>query len=312
MSNHDIFISYSRTDSAFVDQLSKDLSAAGLRLWRDTQNLAAGTPNWEKAIRDAIRAAKLIIFVASPTALESEYVNGELTVARLYQCPIYPIWAIGNDWIESAPLFMAQYQYADARDTNYRSGLETLLETLYKVLDTSSGHITLSLPTHETVSLNLAQFEHALQLLTEVYLVYLTDWYEALSYGTEWVLVNVKTRQVALTWDWLELSSKNQDQLYQYYLNAGRMTYEDFGVGHDSHWAVWDATRTPLTGIAVNDKALMQRILARDGEWHLDSLAHEGRLEKVGLQSFKPAGYQYHFIYATIHSKQNGVVYREI
>jgi hypothetical protein len=76
-----IFISYPHLDSRFVDQLSADLSAAGVQVWIDHSGLAPGTPNWEKAIRDALRASSAMLLVASRSSRISLAVQGEVSVA---------------------------------------------------------------------------------------------------------------------------------------------------------------------------------------------------------------------------------------
>ncbi len=50
-----IFISYSRANLPFVQQLTRDLQARGINIWIDKVGLKAGTPDWENALRDAIQ-----------------------------------------------------------------------------------------------------------------------------------------------------------------------------------------------------------------------------------------------------------------
>ena len=49
-----VFISYSRKDLDFVEQLASDLKEAGLDVWYDVSNLHGGS-RWSKEIERAIK-----------------------------------------------------------------------------------------------------------------------------------------------------------------------------------------------------------------------------------------------------------------
>lgn len=277
MVNNQIFISYSRQNSDFVERLTNDLRAAGFNIWRDSDNLTAGTANWEKAIRTAIKEAAAVVYVASPPALASEYVQGELTVTRLYNCPIYTIWAEGDNWIECVPLVMVNHQYVDGR-SDYTKGLNALVETLGRATDTSKGIITLGLPTHETIELNLALFDYALDILNYIYTGYLQHWYDPLHYGVDWILGNVETKRIAVSWDWLTVNRHSQEELWSFYAKAGALKVKDFGIEDGSHWAVWDARRIRVAGVALQDDELAKTILTMDSERELLQLSSSNKL----------------------------------
>lgn len=99
-----VFISYSRQDGEFVARLQADLQARGIHIWIDHQGIKPGTPDWEEALRRAIRKATAVVLVASPESRQSRYVKDELRVAAMYQRPVYPIWAAGSEWMEAIPL----------------------------------------------------------------------------------------------------------------------------------------------------------------------------------------------------------------
>lgn len=125
-----IFISYTRKDAELVAKLKADLDAAGVKYWIDKEDLKAGMPNWEKAIRLAIREARLVLYVASPVALDSEYVQDELSIAKMEGCPILPVWVSGERWMESAPMGMGRMQYVDLRGAQYAQELPRLIGAL--------------------------------------------------------------------------------------------------------------------------------------------------------------------------------------
>jgi energy-coupling factor transporter ATP-binding protein EcfA2 len=125
-----VFISYSRQDGAFVARLQADLQAGGIHIWIDHQGIKPGTPDWEEALRRAIRKAGAIVLVASPESRQSRYVKDELRVAAMYQRPVYPIWAAGSEWMEAIPLGLGGTQYIDARGAAYQAGVAELITAL--------------------------------------------------------------------------------------------------------------------------------------------------------------------------------------
>src|SRR5215831_14007407 len=77
----DIFISYAREDEPTAIHLRDVLVAQGWDVWRDKEGILTGT-SWEKAIEDALNAAKVVIVVWSRAALSSHFVRDEASVAR--------------------------------------------------------------------------------------------------------------------------------------------------------------------------------------------------------------------------------------
>ncbi len=77
----DIFISYAREDEPTAVHLRDVLAGQGWDVWRDREGILTGT-SWEKAIEDALNAAKCVIVVWSRSALTSHFVRDEASVAR--------------------------------------------------------------------------------------------------------------------------------------------------------------------------------------------------------------------------------------
>jgi hypothetical protein len=127
-----LFVSYSRKDIAFVNKLRGDLKARGVPYWIDQEGLSPGTPNWERSIRAAIRDSSAVLWIVSPAAYESPYVNSELVVAEMHKRKIYPVWADGDNWIACVPLGKHNIQFVDMRGSDYPAGLEQLLAALGK------------------------------------------------------------------------------------------------------------------------------------------------------------------------------------
>jgi len=137
-----VFLSYSHLDRDFVLRLQTDLQAQGIHIWIDQDGLQPGTPDWEEAVRCAIREADALVLAASPNSRQSRVVKDELEVASMYQRPIYPVWASGEQWIESVPLGRGSIQYIDARGTAYASGVHHLAEVLLSLPARGSALLT--------------------------------------------------------------------------------------------------------------------------------------------------------------------------
>jgi tetratricopeptide (TPR) repeat protein len=104
-----IFISYSRTNSAFVDRLEADLQARSFQVWVDRRRLEAGQ-NWMDELQKAIDRCHVLLIALSPEAAESKYVRMEYRYAQSqskvilpleYQtCPKVPIDLNGIQWVD--------------------------------------------------------------------------------------------------------------------------------------------------------------------------------------------------------------------
>jgi hypothetical protein len=295
------FISYSRRNKEFVDRVASDLSKAGFSIWRDSENLSVGTPSWEKAIREAIKQAEVVVLIASPDSLTSDYVQGELALAKIYHRPIYPIWADGNQWIECVPLDMVNYQYVDGRGDYYSQGIKELISNLSKISDLSEGTIEFGLPTHEIIELNLAQFENTFSILSYIWLNYLQDWYEVMSYGKEWVIANVNTKQIALPWQWLKMDLTDPNAVYELSALSGAASYTQFGITRGSYWAVWDARRLKITGLFLNDDQLMHSLLSTNGTGEIALQLKQGKLKRKKLVDVVPNSFKYKIVIAALN-----------
>jgi hypothetical protein len=136
-----VFLSYSRTDSEFVARLRTDLHAQGIEVWIDKEGIQPGTPDWEQALRTAIRAAHAVLLIASPNSRSSRYVKDELRIAGMYQRPVYPIWAEGTQFMDAVPIGWGGTQYIDARETRYAIALPEIVGGLRKLLNEATAKL---------------------------------------------------------------------------------------------------------------------------------------------------------------------------
>jgi uncharacterized protein YjbI with pentapeptide repeats len=95
-----LFISYSHTDSLFVDEIEKHLDEKGIRFWRDVHDATAG--RLENQIERAIRLNPIVLVVLSADSVKSDWVQHEVRLARRQEintnrdvlCPI----ALDDRW----------------------------------------------------------------------------------------------------------------------------------------------------------------------------------------------------------------------
>ena len=80
-----VFVSYSRANSDFANKLMRDLQAQGIGVWIDHTGIQPGTPNWERAIREAIDTAFAIVLVASPESAQSKLSSCSRFIRTVYK-----------------------------------------------------------------------------------------------------------------------------------------------------------------------------------------------------------------------------------
>lgn len=78
--SYDVFISYSRKDSAIVSQICSAFDRAGISYFIDRQDIAGGF-EFPKVLAEAIVASRVVLFVASNNSYSSKFTNAELSFA---------------------------------------------------------------------------------------------------------------------------------------------------------------------------------------------------------------------------------------
>jgi len=104
-----LFISYSRRDTDYAQQLKTHLRENGLPVWIDDQ-IEHGS-QWFNQINDAIASCTAFVVIMSPDAEQSEWVQKEILLAKRYEKPIFPVLLRGQEF----PLLI-DIQFADVRD----------------------------------------------------------------------------------------------------------------------------------------------------------------------------------------------------
>ena len=106
-----IFISYSRKDKEYVDELKKKLNSEGFKVWIDDQILTGS--RWKKEIKNAIDSCSALIVVMSETASQSTWVEREINYAEAQKKPILPL-LIENE--NSFEFDLGHLQYKEVSD----------------------------------------------------------------------------------------------------------------------------------------------------------------------------------------------------
>ncbi len=121
------FVSYSHRDKAFVKKLTRELKQAGVRTWRDEENIRPGTV-WDMEIDKAIRTCRYVLFIASKDSIKSNNVWDEIGLAVNMGKTIIPILLLPP---LELPLRVQRFQGIDFRDEDeYYYRLQDLLNTL--------------------------------------------------------------------------------------------------------------------------------------------------------------------------------------
>lgn len=88
--DHQIFISYSRKDSEVIKSICAVLNELNVRYWIDIEGVYSGK-NFKDVICNAIKKAKLVIFISSVNSNASENVAKEIGLADEYGKTIVPV-----------------------------------------------------------------------------------------------------------------------------------------------------------------------------------------------------------------------------
>ncbi|HLI87150.1 MAG TPA: protein kinase [Ktedonobacteraceae bacterium] len=81
----------------------------------------------EEALRQAIRAAQIVLLVVSPQTRSSPEVKEHLRVADIYRRPVRYVWAAGDDIRELLPVRTGPAVVIDARGPRYRQALDEIM-----------------------------------------------------------------------------------------------------------------------------------------------------------------------------------------
>jgi hypothetical protein len=120
----DVFICYDRHDRVLRDQIVRELARYAITTWTHDKDIPTGS-DYARAIEQGIETADNFLFLLSPTAVQSDYCQRELTHAHRYHKRIIPI-LIAPTPAENWPPTLRDLQYL-----HYSTdGIDTLLAIL--------------------------------------------------------------------------------------------------------------------------------------------------------------------------------------
>jgi formylglycine-generating enzyme required for sulfatase activity len=128
-----IFLSYSRKDSEYMQRVIKLLKDAGLSVWTD-EGLEPGTDRWQVAIEEAIESTHCTVVLLSPDAKASRWVGIEVSYAQECGRRIFPVLLRGNKR-ESVLFSLFDAQFVDGSQDLTYSVSRSLLPALTRYLN---------------------------------------------------------------------------------------------------------------------------------------------------------------------------------
>lgn len=155
-----VFISYSKEDGEFAENVQHRLQQAGFTVWRDVQ--LRGGEDWRQGIDDGIRKAFALIIVMSPDAKNSEYVTYEWAFAWGVGIKVIPILFKSTNL--HPRLESLQYLNFTNRDARPWNELFELLRDAEKSENNKGKPAPSNLANHE---LNQAAYERMIKKLKE-------------------------------------------------------------------------------------------------------------------------------------------------
>ena len=120
-----IFMSYSRREVGFVDQLTSRLETEGFRVWLDYRSLVPGSP-WKEQIEKGLDQSEVILLVVSRESIASKYV--ELEWRRVIQEENKRIILVIFEAVD-LPDVLEKYEWVDFRG-NFEAGIKELVGQL--------------------------------------------------------------------------------------------------------------------------------------------------------------------------------------
>jgi hypothetical protein len=133
-----LFLSYSRSDGAFVGRLSADLQQAGHDVWVDTDDIPGGSA-WRRSIGEGIARADVVIVVVTPQSMASPNVEREVTVADEAGRRLLPVQAADAVIPPALSFVLAGVQRVDFTSRPYAEAFASLLAALQTVANTPGG-----------------------------------------------------------------------------------------------------------------------------------------------------------------------------
>lgn len=130
----EVFISYSRKDSDVVKLLYERLEKSGVKCWLDIDGMYSGV-SFKKVIVDAIKQAKLVMFMSSENSNKSRNVVSEVSVAVEHNKKILPIKLDVSPYAESIEYDLVNHDYVIYDHNHIEVSYENILRKVVSTLN---------------------------------------------------------------------------------------------------------------------------------------------------------------------------------
>ena len=128
-----VFFSASPNDETFVTQLATDLQRRGVAIWQKETTTTSNPSDRTDTVRQAIRAADMMVLVVSPYTRSSRTTREHLRIASMYQRRLVFVWTTGEDITQVLPDDWgksAQIDLIDARQMQPEQVIDELMASL--------------------------------------------------------------------------------------------------------------------------------------------------------------------------------------
>jgi serine/threonine protein kinase len=106
-----LFISYSRRDKGYAQQLQQQMKSDGFQVWID--DAIEHGDQWFNEIHEAVKTCAAFLVIMTPDAEQSEWVQKEILLAKRYKKPIFPLLLDGDEFA-----ILIDIQFADVRSND--------------------------------------------------------------------------------------------------------------------------------------------------------------------------------------------------
>ena len=130
----DVFISYSRKDSKVVKSIYEQLEKSGVKCWLDVDGMFSGV-SFKKVIVDAIKQAKILLFMSSENSNKSRNVVSEVSLAMEYGKKIIPVRLDMASYSESIEYDIINYDYTIYDSAQVETSNQEILKRIVSTLE---------------------------------------------------------------------------------------------------------------------------------------------------------------------------------
>ncbi len=207
-----VFISYSRSDSEFVDLLQRLLVSKGYNVWIDRRNIEAGS-RWDESVEEALRGSSHVLVVISPEAASSQNVTDEWSFALEEGKTVIPLYYRQC----SIPMRLRRLQWLDFQQQPFAAAFRSLTDALGEpenrpldpielarreglvYVDTGGlkglDRVIVEDADRIRIALVYSEYPRVVSFLQVVWLTLMSRIVEGHTYGIEWVLRDKVTGQ---------------------------------------------------------------------------------------------------------------------